>query len=200
MTLRRTALVALAMTGALLAGCGSDDSDADTDPTPSAEETTDSDKDEAEDDGERVGTDDFTFVLPEGWEDISDRPAAGPAEVAYADSEVIDDFQNNINVIRTPGVPDYDVDELEDQAISELEAAGIFENVTAQDNYEVDGVDVPVVSAEATTSGITYVARQYYALHDDALYVITVSFAPSVSEDDQQDIAEDLVDTWRWEN
>lgn len=204
MMTRRIAVVALAMTGALLAGCGSDDSDDETNtkPTSAAEERTgDRDKDDEDtDDGERVGTEDFTFALPDGWQDVSDRDGAGQAELAYADSEAVDGFQNNINVIRTPNVPDFDVDELEDTAITELESAGMFENITAQDNYEVDGIDVPVVSAEATQSGVTYVARQYYAIHEGALYVITVSFGPSVSERNQVKISEQIVDSWRWED
>ena len=200
MTLRRLLILPLLLMAALLVGCGSDDSD-DSDNSGSTERgssnsSDDEQTDEEENRDDAVGTDDFTFIPPEGWGDISDEVAG--AEIAYRDDEPVNGFAANINVIRTSGQK-MSVEDLEEAGIAELEAGG-FQDVTADDPYEVDGEESPVVTSLATQEGVTYQTRQYYAQYDGAYYIITFSFSPDVDEDEVVEVSESIIDSWRWES
>ncbi|MCK5892258.1 hypothetical protein [Aeromicrobium sp.] len=202
MTFRRLLVLPLLLLAALLVGCGSDDSDSDNSSTSSdSDSQSDAADDEdakQEDRDDAVGTDDFSFIAPDGWEDISDDPTVGRAEIAYRDEDAVGSFAANVNVIRTPG-PKMSVSDLEEAGIAELEAGG-FQDVRADDPYKVDGVRSAVVSSTATQQGITYQTRQYYAQYDGAYYIITFSFSPDEDEDEIIDVSESVIDSWRWES
>lgn len=195
MTLRRLLVLPLLLMAALLVGCGSDDSDSSDS---SSERDSQSDKtDEPEENrDDAVGTDDFTFIPPDGWDDISDEVTG--ADIAYRDDEVVNGFSANINVIKTPGTKK-SVEDLQEAGIAQLEGEG-FEDVAADDPYEVDGEESPVVTSLATQQGVTYQTRQYYAQHDGAYYIITFSFSPDVDDDEVVEVSESIIDTWRWES
>ncbi|WP_229054325.1 hypothetical protein [Aeromicrobium sp. Leaf350] len=198
MTSRRLLVLPLLLIAALLVGCGSDDPEP-SDTSNSSERGSGREADEDEestDDGERAGTDDFTFAIPEGWTDNS--TALPNAEIAYISSEVVDNFRTNINIIRTPG-DKMSISRFEELAISELEGEG-FTGVAADDPYEVDGVESPVVRADAVVEGVSYQTRQYYAQYEGAYYIITISFAPSASEAETVEVSEQIIDSWRWES
>ena len=185
---------------ALLVGCGSDSSDSDGSSTSSergAQNDSDDEQEEENRDG-AVGTDDFTFIPPDGWEDISDEPTVAQAELAYRDEEPVNGFAANVNIIKTPGQK-MSVEDLEEAGIAELEAGG-FSDVAADDPYEVDGEESPVVTSTASQQGITYQTRQYYAQYDGAYYIITFSFSPDVDQDEVVDVSESIIDSWRWES
>ena len=198
MTLRRLLVLPLLLMAALLVGCGSDDSDSNDSGTStergSKGDSSDDQKDEDRDDA--VGTDDFSFITPDGWEDISDEVSG--AEIAYRDDEPVNGFAANVNVIRTSG-PKMSVEDLEEAGIAELEAGG-FQDVAADDPYEVDGEESPVVTSLATQEGVTYQTRQYYAQYDGAYYIITFSFSPDVDDAEVVDVSESIIDSWRWES
>lgn len=197
MTLRRLLVLPLLLMAALLVGCGSDDSGSSDSDNSSERGSRDDTADEQEEDrDDAVGTDDFTFIPPDGWGDISDEVAG--AEIAYRDDEPVNGFAANINVIRTSG-PKMSVEDLEEAGIAELEGGG-FEDVTADDPYEVDGVESPVVSSLANQQGVTYQTRQYYAQYDGAYYIITFSFSPDVADDEVVEVSESIIDSWRWES
>lgn len=186
------------MIAALLVGCGSDDSEPDSSNDSSERDSTDDTSDEQEDENrdDAVGTDDFSFIPPDGWGDISDEVSG--AEIAYRDDEPVNGFAANINVIRTPGQK-MSVEDLEEAGIAELERAG-FQDVAADDPYEVDGEESPVVTSLASRDGATYQTRQYYAQYDGAYYIITFSFSPDVDDDEVVDVSESIIDSWRWES
>lgn len=199
MTLRRLLILPLLLMAALLVGCGSDSSDSDGSSTSSERGAqNDSDDEQEEDRDGAVGTDDFTFIPPDGWEDISDEPTVAQAEIAYRDEEPVNGFAANVNIIKTPGQK-MSVEDLEEAGIAELEAGG-FSDVAADDPYEVDGEESPVVTSTATQQGITYQTRQYYAQYDGAYYIITFSFSPDVDQDEVVDVSESIIDSWRWES
>ena len=199
MTLRRLLILPVLLMAALLVGCGSDDSDSDNSGSSSERGSKDDPTDEPEEDRDgAVGTDDFTFIPPDGWEDISDEPTVAQAEIAYRDDEPVNGFAPNVNVIRTSG-PKMSVEDLEEAGIAELEAGG-FQDVAADDPYEVDGEESPVVTSLASQQGITYQTRQYYAQYDGAYYIITFSFSPDVADDEVVEVSESIIDSWRWES
>ena len=199
MTLRRLLILPVLLMAALLVGCGSDDSDSDNSGSSSERGSKDDPTDEPEEDRDgAVGTDDFTFIPPDGWEDISDEPTVAQAEIAYRDDEPVNGFAANVNIIKTPGQK-MSVEDLEAAGIAELEAGG-FDDVAADDPYEVDGEESPVVTSLASQQGITYQTRQYYAQYDGAYYIITFSFSPDVADDEVVEVSESIIDSWRWES
>ncbi len=199
MTLRRLLILPVLLMAALLVGCGSDDSDSDNSGSSSERGSKDDPTDEPEEDRDgAVGTDDFTFIPPDGWEDISDEPTVAQAEIAYRDDEPVNGFAANVNIIKTPGKK-MSVEDLEAAGIAELEAGG-FDDVAADDPYEVDGEESPVVTSLASQQGITYQTRQYYAQYDGAYYIITFSFSPDVADDEVVEVSESIIDSWRWES
>ncbi|GAA1743936.1 hypothetical protein [Aeromicrobium alkaliterrae] len=196
MSQRRLLVLPTLLMAALLVGCGSDDSGGGGSSSNERGSTRTATPDVEEDEEDRVGTDDYTFVLPDGWAETSTSGTA--ADVAFVSGEAVDGFRTNVNIIQDTG-PEMSVREFETQAIERLESEG-FTGVAADDPYEVDGVESPVVRADVVSQGVTYQTRQYYAQYDGSYYIITFSFAPSASEYETKDVSQDVIDTWRWES
>lgn len=100
-------------------------------------------------------------------------------------------------MIRIDPAPVDDLDQLEDALKAELEGAGA-KDVTVRDRIEVDGEEAVRVASSQDQQGATYLTEQVNAIHDGVSYVITFSFSDSVSEGDRDDVAESILDTWKW--
>lgn len=203
---RRVAALALAST-LTLAGCGG--SDGGSDDTPDTD-TSSSTTDAPDDDTDREGGDSdqadgndiqgtgYSFSLPDGWEvPTQDIPGTEQTDSFAADLTDDDGFADNVNVIRIDPAPVDDLDQLEDALKAELEGAGA-KDVTVRDRIEVDGEEAVRVASSQDQQGATYLTEQVNAIHDGVSYVITFSFSDSVSEGDRDDVAESILDTWKW--
>ncbi len=191
MTSRRLLVLPIALLAVLLVGCGSDGSGSERS-APTQDRGADTRESEELD---RVGNDDFTFALPAGWVDTSDQ--VPEVELAFSDTERSGDIANNVNVGKRPS-PGFDVDEMEEAALTELEGSTSFVDVESLDRFDVDDTEAAVVSSTATFQGKTYIARQYFLLRGGSQYTITFSYGLDTSEDDQQEIAEAVLDSWTW--
>ncbi|GAA1743943.1 PsbP-related protein [Aeromicrobium alkaliterrae] len=192
MTSRRLLPVLLALAAALLVGCGSDDGGEER-PVPSQNRGSD---ERPVPEGDRVGTDDFTFALPAGWVETSSQ--VPEAELAFSATEPSGDIANNINVMKSRG-SGLDAEEATEAAVAELEASSSFEDVEALDPYDVDGTEAGSITSIATVQGKTYAARQYFLERGGNRYGITFSFGLETSEADMAKVAEQVLDSWTWE-
>jgi len=188
-------LVAL-LTAALLTACGSDD-DAGNEGGSERSNTGPGRGDDERDipEGESVGTNDFSFELPEGWVETSQQ--APETELAFSSTERQGDVANSVNVIKGAGTGQ-DLDAIEDDLLTSLGASASFEDVELLDRVEIDGVEAAAVTSVATFNGNTYAARQYFAQRGGNLYTITFQLGLDTPEDEMVETAESLLATWQW--
>lgn len=192
-SLRTRALLASVSTLLVLGACGGSDDD-----TSSAKETTSAATPSVEPaTGDEVEADGFSFTAPEGWVDVTDKiPGYTPA-AAYSAPNATDGFSANVNVLQEPNAAGVSMDEVVEQGTQQLEAAG-FTEVEAEDTIEVDGAETAVLTAQGAQNGVQYRTRQYFALADDAAWVITFSFPANSDEADRTKLAESVMTTWSW--
>ena len=195
---RRVAALAIVPT-LTLAGCGGSDGGSDDDASDndsSSSSTTDAPDDAA--DGDTVKGTDYSYSLPKGWEVPTQKiPGTEQTDSFAADLTDADGFADNVNVIRLDPAPVDDLDKLEPALTAELEKGG-SKDVTVRDRGEVDGDEAVHVSSIQEQQGKQYLTEQYNAIHDGVSYVITFSFSDTVSEDDRDDLAESVLDSWTW--
>lgn len=204
---RRVAALAIVPT-LTLAGCGGSDNSSDDDAPDSdssASSTTDApdDADDAPDSDDAAGGNtvkgtDYSYSLPKGWEVPTQKiPGTEQTDSFGADLTDADGFADNVNVIRLDPAPIDDLDKLEPALTAELKQGG-SKDVTVRDRGEVAGDEAVHVSSIQEQQGKQYLTEQYNAIHDGVSYVITFSFSDTVSEDDRDDIAESVLDSWSW--
>lgn len=145
--------------------------------------------------GDTVTSDGYSYSIPEGWAEQDASMAMGADTIAL-DSEIIDDFSNNVNVVLSPNGA-FTPDEIEDTAGAELEAGG-GENVEVLDRVTVAGSETAHITASTSSSGVTYYIHQYYLTNDDQTYVVTFSFGESIADEDAIDISESILASWAW--
>lgn len=198
MTLGRSAAV-LTLLLLPLAGCGGSGSDdaaqddkgssssskADTAPTPDA----------APADGDTITEDGFSFTAPEGWKP-SDA-ASGTALTLVVDAGDKDGFSDNVNVVKDDTIVGVKGAKLEDAVTSVLKNAKATD-VTVKDRITVDGEEAVHVSSIFEQNGVQYRTEQYALSHDDAGYVVTVSFSKDVPDADRDEVSESILATWKW--
>lgn len=185
----RTVLAIGVLMAALLAGgCGGDDDE----PQNGVQQ---------QPEGEVEGTG-FSFVPPDGWQDISKQfeGSAIRVDAAYAEPEPQGGFANNVNVIReTPAGLDADrfeayVEEFRRQAGSLATDAGL----SASEEIELDGEPARTWSYEARQRADTRIRQQQVvAIQGDALYTITWSARSDTFEESRAELQR-LLDSWRW--
>jgi hypothetical protein len=193
-TRRLIALLAVAALG--LAGCSGDDED--------------------EDPVEGTG---YTYSVPDGWEDASDR-AEDEIEVGgfRPDTLVVgereDDFATNVNVIREDGVPEgvtaarygeLSLVGLRDPAAAGLppELAEAIENlnptrISEPRDAELDGEEAVAWDYRSTQNGRNVRVRQVAAVMGGAGYTVTLTVLPARFEEGTGAL-EEVVESWRWE-
>src|SRR6266511_1149686 len=110
--------------------------------------------------GTTITAEGFTYVVPDGWKDITDR--------------IGDGFLSAVG-------------QTEDSAKSELEDVGATD-VTILERTKVGGVESAHISANTTAQGATYHVDQYYTLVGDTGYIVTYSTSPDLSDADREDV------------
>lgn len=196
-----TRLVLAVATATLLVGCGGSDSDSDADQdSPSAEASSSASADSSAEtsaepaSGDEVSTDDFSFTAPEGWEDATGQnQAAGiTPEVQYVDGDP-EGFATNLNVVREPNGFEGTSDEYADANIQAITSGG-YQSVEKQGTFG----DFVAVTAAGNQNGTTFLLRQYYAARDGEGWVVTFTYPDDTSEADQVELAESVMQTWKW--
>lgn len=194
-----TRLVLAVATATLLVGCGGSDSDSDSegsDPASSSSASADSSTETSAEaaSGEEVSTDDFSFTAPEGWEDATGQNQAGgiSPEVQYVEGDP-QGFATNLNVVREPNGFEGSSEEYADANIQAITSGG-YESVEKQGTFG----DFVAVSAAGNQNGTAFLLRQYYAARDGEGWVMTFTYPEGTSEADQVELAESVMQTWKW--
>jgi len=196
-SLARSASV-LAVLALALAGCGGSDDDKPTDET-SSSDVAEIDADPA--DGDTIKADDFSYSVPEGWEDASDLDIAKglPASAVSLSMDLTDTdgFVDNINILRIDPAPVTDLGKLEDASVRELETADTTD-VKVGDRVAVDGSPAIHITAGMTQMGASYLVEQFNVIRDDVSYVVTFSFSTDVTQADRDEVSQSVLASWQW--
>jgi hypothetical protein len=163
----------------------------------------------------------YTFSVPDGWEDVSDRAEDEPSlELSgfRPDSVVVgeaeDDFATNVNVIREPGLPegvtaaqyaDVSIAGLRDPAAAGLppEIVEAVESMRPTDiseprDRELDGEEAVEWGYRSAQGGRNVRVRQVAAVMDGAAYTVTLTALPDGFEEGGEALDE-VIESWSWE-
>lgn len=146
--------------------------------------------------GEIVGTG-YTFSVPEGWADPGQDIAGTQIDTLAADlTDLQDGFADNVNVLLSPSglIPEGG---LEDAAVAELEAGGA-QDVSAGEPGDIDGAEVPHVSATFVQDAGSYLIDQFYPSNDDQTYVVTFSFSADAPQERRDEVIDFVLSSWTW--
>jgi hypothetical protein len=192
----RSLLALLALAAVALAGCSGGDEN-----------------------GEPVEGTGYTYSVPDGWEDVSDRAEEEidvggfrPDTLVIGESE--DDFATNVNVIREDGLPsgvtaaqyaDASLAGLRDPVGAGLppEVAQAIENgnlrqISEPRDAELDGEEAFAWDYRGTQDGRDVRVRQVAAVIDGAGYTLTLTVLPD-RVDEGNEALDQVVDSWSWE-
>lgn len=154
--------------------------DATADPTPMA-------------DGLITG-DGYSYSVPAGWGVPENAPA--DADTFAMDLAASGNFANNVNVLLSPaGV--VTADDVESAGLDELEDAGATD-VVVHNRVTVAGSESAHITASWNSDGLEYYIHQYYPTHNNQTYIVTFSYARSVSDIDTTRITESVLTSWAW--
>jgi hypothetical protein len=191
----RSLVALLALTAVAFAGCSSDE------------------------DGEAVEGTGYTYSLPDGWEDVSDRAEAElevggfrPDTLVVGERE--DDFAANVNVIREDGLPsgvtaaqyaDVSLAGLRDPAGAGLppEVAQAIDDVNPRQiseprDAELDGEEAVAWDYRGTQDGRDVRVQQVAAVMAGAGYTLTLTVLPD-RFDEGNAALDQVVESWSWE-
>jgi hypothetical protein len=173
------------------------------------------------DDGDRVEGTGYSYSVPDGWEDVSDRAEeeiGGRLGGLTTDSVVVgereDDFATNVNVIREAGVPERvtarQYAEVSIATLRNPRAAGFPPDVaeaiesvrptqiTDPRDAELDGEQAFEWDYRSTQRGRRLRVRQVAAVMGGAGYTVTLTALPDALEEGNEALDE-VVETWSWE-
>jgi len=194
-----------ALTLALLS-CGSDAADLADDDTaatsPATSETssppepTDAETTEPAE-GETIDGEGYTYAIPEGWEDISEEPEAAAADSFVRVSDASQGFGTNINVIVSPSGGATDIEAARESFKQGLETVA-DSPVEQVENISIDGETAIGHTATADQQGRTLVFTQYATLHEESLYIVTLT-APEDDAEDGRAALDTVLTSWAWE-
>lgn len=183
-----------AMLFATLAACdgGSTPEDRITDPTI---ETSTTPLSAEPADGNLIANDAFSFTMPEGWAESEQTRAISLA----IDLEDDDAFLDNINVVTDNTVVGIEGAELEDAA-EQILADASATDITTKEPVQIDGEPAVHTSAYFELSDPKHRVEQYVVAHDEAGYIVTVSFSPDVPASERDEVSESILTTWKWDS
>ncbi len=189
-TLARS-LAVLALLVATLAGCGGSGSDDESKParTSSAKPA----------DGKTLRGTGYSVKVPSGWGTPPGGIAGFDPDAFAADLSDKDGFADNVNVVKDDTLTQFKGDKLEDAVKSGLTSAKAAD-VAIKDRLQIDGEEAVHVEAIFSLNGTKYRTKQYVVAHDDAGYVVTVSFSTSVPEAERDKVSESILTTWKWKS
>jgi hypothetical protein len=136
----------------------------------------------------------YTFNAPDGWS-VSPSVPNGVDSVAV-DLADADGFTDNVNVLLSPA-GEITPEQVESAGAAELEGVGAT-NIEVRPRVNVAGAESAHLTAELSSSGVTYLFDQYYATNAGQTYVITFSFSDTVSQGDREALAESVLASWTW--
>lgn len=171
-------------------------------PADDAEETTDAPDDgaatEAPEDG-AAGTvtsadGAFSLTAPEGWTDVRSQ-VAEELEVAIRADEMTEDFFNNLVITGEPAIDD--VEGSIESAAEEL--AGDDGSYELLDPIEIGGEEAFGYVLLREQDGTEISQTQWWVVHEDVLYVLTLSTAGNQREEGDAALTE-ILDGWEWQD
>ncbi len=212
---RLPAIVAGAGLALVLGACGSDaaditdDTSGSTTPTPESSQTSTppepTDPTESTEtptteppSGDSIDGEGYAYAIPDGWEDVSDDPASADADSAV---RVTDSgggsFGTNVNVIVSPSGGISDVGPLRDQFKQQIEGL-VDSEVESVEDTTIDGETAIGQTAAAKQDGQKLVFTQYFAIHEDGIYAVTLT-APASQADAGAAALGSIISSWSWE-
>jgi hypothetical protein len=169
--------------------------------------------------GDAVEGDGYSYSVPDGWEDASDRrqdvPELGRVELdTLVIGEREDDFTTNVNVVREGGVPEavtaaeyaeVSLAGLRDPAAAGL-PPGLAKELESLDparlsearDLELGGEEAVAWDFEATQEGRRVRIRQLVAVTDGAGYTVSLTVLPGRFEE-ATGALDEVIESWRWE-
>jgi hypothetical protein len=161
----------------------------------------------------------YSYSVPDGWEDVSDRAEAElevggfrPDTLVIGESE--DDFATNVNVIREDGLPngvtaaqyaDVSLAGLRDPVRAGLpaEVAQAIEDVNPRQiseprDAELDGEEAVAWEYRGTQDGRDVRVQQVAAVMAGAGYTLTLTVLPD-RFDEGNEALDQVIDSWSWE-
>lgn len=202
--LRRTAAVlgTLLLIGSL-AACGDDEpAAAPADPTTTSAEPSESPSEpepEPDDAGDRISGQGYSFAMPEGWEDGTERfQAISPLlDTGAVDTDASQGFADNVNVIRNDSFQEMGLDEAEQQFVAEAET--VSEDVQVRERTEIGGEAAIHISGRTAAGKAKVRTEQYSLYHEDAWYIVTFSFAENSDDATVDADVTAVLGSWQWE-
>ena len=200
---RTTAALATLLLAGTLAACGDVEptaapTDGTTSAAPSASPTEPADESPSEPatDGDRIEGQGYSYGLPEGWEDGTERfQAMSPLlDTGALDSDASAGFADNVNVIRNDTYPEMTLEEAEQQFAEE--ARTVSEQVRVREQSEIGGETAIHISGRTAMGNEKVRTEQYSLYQDGAWYVVTFSFAQQTS-DAEADMGT-VLGSWEW--
>jgi hypothetical protein len=145
--------------------------------------------------GETITGTGYSYSAPAGWGVPPDTMGLGTDSVAL-DLGAGGEFASNVNVVLTPAGA-VTPEQVEASGVDELEASGATD-VSVLGRVTVAGSESAHLTARMTAQGVEYYFHQYYPTNDGQTYVVTFSYAPSVSDADATAIADSVLASWTW--
>ena len=199
-----TAALTTVLLAGTLAACGDADepsaapADASTTSAP-PESPTESATEEEPADGDRIAGQGYSYAVPEGWEDGTERfQAISPLlDTGAVDTDVSQGFADNVNVIRNDSFPEMGLDEAEQQFVAEAET--VSEDVQVRERAEIDGETVLHISGRTDAGKSKVRTEQYSLFREDAWYIVTFSFAEKSPDTTVDADVTTVLGSWQWE-
>ena len=160
----------------------------------------------------------YTYSLPDGWEDFSDRAeeeidvgSFRPDTLVVGESD--DDFATNVNVIREDGLPngitaaqyaDASLAGLRDPVgagmppdVAEAIEDGNLRQISEPRDAELDGEEALAWDYSGTQDGRDVRVEQVAAVMDGAGYTLTLTVLPN-RFDEGDEALDQVVESWEW--
>lgn len=146
--------------------------------------------------GDRVTGEGYSYAVPDKWADATTemKKEQPLVDTAVMSTEAVDSFRDNVNVVPATN-SETSADDLERSLVNELSGSSDFEDVTAKDRVQIDGVEAAQVWSQIKNASFSTV--QFVCYYEGRTYVITYSGHADHAEASQQ--ALDFLDGWRWE-
>ena len=147
--------------------------------------------------GDSIVGDGYTYAIPEGWEDVSDEPESAEADSAVRISDAGATFGTNVNVIVSASQGADDIESLRDPAKAELESQFGVE-VESVEDLTIDEETAIGQTASVVQQGETLVFTQFFALHADHIYAVTLT-ALEGDTDNGAAALQSILSSWTWD-